>query len=936
MPYSPLISKIRVHNPNKKGTAVANRNYTTYIATREGVALEGVNNIDDLLKNENVLQSNLNENIIHKEASNEGYVRYMARRPRSHGLFGNIDTENLDEIARNVSKLSSEGKIIYRGIISLSEKDANELQFKNVDAWNNYLQRVMPDIAQELGVSVTDHTWIAAFHAEESHPHVHYELWDNKDKVRSPYIHVATQKRIRDMLSQEMFDDGYERAIREVYKEQLSELKVDRNQERSNIMDLTKNIFHDIGYVPGVEYEKLPDKITHEDLKKIANETNKLISMLPGTGRLTYKYLPPVAKEQLTKLTNMIVERVDMKREIGKYLLDVEKMHEYYGHTKTEISNAKKMAQADIEKRLKNTILKELKKSIVPDVGDEKNIFEDNGNIINDVGNEEIYVSGEPIEFLINDNIDSYYIDWNESYKEAMDLLSSNEVEKDKISEALLIMKSEADAGNAIAIEKVGMIFEKELVNVEGEEAENYYKESRKAYELIYNLDNNSEYLKNYAAYKMGKLYDMGKGGEQDFLEAEKWYEKAEDNKFAQYSLAKMYMDNKVDYSRNNDYEKNYKRAFELMEKSALKKNPFASYELGNMYCKGIGTKIDITLSNENYAKAYNLFSMIVKGDGKNDDNILYRLGKMAYEGMGTQKNIDAAIEFFKKSANLGNENAMFMLSKIYIEQGDDGQYKKAMETLEKLAQGGNSLAEYKLGAIYADPENRYYNMKKAMEYLERSAEQKNQFAEYKLGTIYADPENDYYNMKKAIEYLERSAEQKNQSAEYKLGFLYSKETSHMDLYKAIKYLSNFKDDKYALIQLGNIYMNQEYGHYNPEFAEKCFTKAALAGDVYAQYKLGTMYYFGNGIKQNKSMGEKWLREAALKEGQFAQYAKDILSQTPGNFGLSYLLVKASISSIASLNQNPNWNQNFAKNRKRSLQNKKDKVKARDFLQERL
>lgn len=39
--HKPLVSKIRVHNPNKTKSRVCNRNYAIYIGTREGVDLTG-------------------------------------------------------------------------------------------------------------------------------------------------------------------------------------------------------------------------------------------------------------------------------------------------------------------------------------------------------------------------------------------------------------------------------------------------------------------------------------------------------------------------------------------------------------------------------------------------------------------------------------------------------------------------------------------------------------------------------------------------------------------------------------------------------------------------------------------------------------------------------------------------------------------------------
>ena len=962
MPYSPLISKIRVHNPNRKGSAVANRNYAHYIATRAGVSLENVDSIDDALSNEKILEMNLDENIVHQEASDEGYVRYMARRPRSHGLFGNIDTTDLDKVVKNVNELSKQGRIIYRGIISLSERDGEELGFRNVNAWNNYLKRVMPDIAQKLGVSPTDHTWIAAFHAEESHPHVHYELWDNKDKVRSPYIHTNVQKDIRHMLSQEMFDDAYERSVRQVFQEQLSELKENRNRERSEILDQAKSLINEVGYVPGVEYERLPDKIQSEDLKKIAQETSRLIDMLPKSGRLTYKFLPPEAKEQLTKLSNLIISRTDMQREISAYLNTIKEMHGYYGETKTEIKNAQLQGKADIEKRIKNALLREIANSIKITAEKEPNFeFKENADV--------------DIELHINDMIpiinQDYYIEWNDSYKNAMNNLYG---ENPDLEKGFDILEQEAIKRNAIAIEKIGTLIEKQIGNnIDVREANEFFVEARKAYQDVYAQTDN-DYIKTYAAYKMGKMFERGLGGEQDYKTAEKWYKIAGKNTYAQYSLAKIYLDNKLQRSSEEEIQKNKKQAFILMEKSAEGGNAFAYYELGNMYAHGIGTNIDRDASDSTYKQAYALFCEMTQK--ATDDSILYRVGKMTLDGIGTTKSVENAIDWLKKAADLGNENAQYSLAKIYLEEKDFEKVNSAIKMLEKLAENNNMMAEYTLGSIYADRESQYYDLEKAIGYLERSAEQDNQFAEYKLGVIYADSESRYYDLEKAIGYLERSAKQDNQFAEYKLGVIYADpESRYYDLEKAIRYFgqSAIQDNQSARYALGVIYADSEKPYYNLDVAITYFKKAAEQGNEYAQYKLGSIYtnpennqydikkgvsyleqaankgnsyaqcklgmiyYYGKGVDQNKEIGRKWLEKAAEQNNQMA---KQVLNDTTLDMGMgiSYALVKAALSSMESMNQQGQYQSRVAAQSvtKHNRSKTKEQVKAMDFMPERL
>ena len=398
MSYRPLISKIRVYNPNKQGSSSANRNYVQYIATRDGVSLENVNSINDLLNVTN--QVEINEELIYRETSDSDYVEYIARRPRSHGLFGNIDTDDLKEVSSQIYKKSQEGKIIYRGIISLGEKDAEALGYRNVEAWNQYLQKVMPDVAEKLGVSVADHTWVAAFHAEESHPHVHYMLWDNKDRIKSPFIHTATQQNIRTYLQEQMFDDAYERAVKQACKEELEAIYAVRNAERKFLLSETADVLKDILYVPGVEYERLPSRPSKEYLRSIADEVQKLIADLPGRGSFKYQYMTPAVKEQVDRVLDRILDKSDIKASLQCYLQKVEEGQRLQGKTKSEIKIECMKAERDVRRRLGNKILDAIHNSICMEEGNrvplDSEELSDGGNRV-PLGSEELLDGGNPV-----------------------------------------------------------------------------------------------------------------------------------------------------------------------------------------------------------------------------------------------------------------------------------------------------------------------------------------------------------------------------------------------------------------------------------------------------------------------------------------------------------------------------------------------------------
>ncbi len=874
MSYAPLISKIRVHNPNKKGSAKANRNYTTYIATREGVSLEKVSNINDVLNIEGVMEKELREEVVHQEADNKEYIEYMARRPHSHGLFGNINTENLKEVSSRIDSLTQSGKIIYRGIISLGEKDGEKLNFRNVDAWNNYLKQVMPDVAQMLGISSYDHTWVAAFHAEEKHPHVHYMLWDNQDKVKSPYIHPATQQKIRIYLENEMFDDSYERAIKLTFKEELDEMNKMRNTERTKILEGTKKIIKDIGYVPGVEYEKLPVRCSNEYLAKIADETNKLISELPGHGSFKYKYLPVTAKEQLDKIVDLVLEKTDIRNAYDSYLDKVQNGLQLQGKTKTKISAETSKAEKDLRRRIANKVLVEIKNSIYEkypvNMNEDKSVYEGNNMY-------EKFATSQS-------QLGQYYIEWDNSYKKAMDLLYGEERDVEKAFE---IFEEQAILGNALAIFETAKLIDRELLqDIDKSEANEYYDEGKRAFEKIYDSAED-EYKRQYSAYRVGKYFYSAIGSieEADYEKAKVWLERATDNRFAQYTLGKLYLADKIYASDKKDSLENKIKARELFEQSIEKKgNPYASYELGKIYASGIGTNVDTEKAQTHYAEALNQF--LSMSNQSTDDNLFYRLGRMYTDGLGTEADVAKGEKYIYKAAELGNEIAKLHLASMYLKKDDEILKMKGIELLEELAKQENSLAQYKLGVIYADKENEkqgYYNLEKAIEHLEKSAEQGNEYAQYKLGVIYADKENEkqgYHNLEKAIKYLEKSAEQGNEYAQYKLGVIYAdkenEKQGYYNLEKAIKYLKKSAEqgNEYAQYKLGVIYADSEYHEIqNMEKAIEYLKKSAEQGNEYAQYKLGVIYADSEYPEtQNMEKAIEYLKKSAEQGNQFAQY----------------------------------------------------------------
>ena len=121
--------------------------YAEYIATREGVESPGV----------------------------EGYMKYMATRPRAerlgnHSLFTTAGEPVV--LAQVAGELDDHRGTIWTAIYSLRRADAQRLGFDTATRWRDLLRAQAITLAEGLKIPPTHLKWYAAFHNEGHHPHV--------------------------------------------------------------------------------------------------------------------------------------------------------------------------------------------------------------------------------------------------------------------------------------------------------------------------------------------------------------------------------------------------------------------------------------------------------------------------------------------------------------------------------------------------------------------------------------------------------------------------------------------------------------------------------------------------------------------------------------------------------------------------------------------
>lgn len=871
--HKPLISKIRCLSPNRRSTAIRNYNHLYYIATREGV---------DLRPLEQELKSFQND--MSSTSDNPAYTKYISQRPRSSGLFGNIDTNNVNALCNYMKKISN-SRCVFRGIVSLCQEDAEELDFTNKENWSKFLQENLPDIGETFGISNNDLAWVAAFHNEQGHPHVHYMLWSEaKEQHIKPFISIPQQHHCRELLSHKMFDKEHEhyKYLRTNFRDLLVQ------GTRKNIQQEVSELKQEVLGVP--EYRTL-SRINKQLLDDARIELLKLVELIPERGRIkSYALMPENIKNEINSVAKLFLTKYELQDEYKKFIKSHEHLTQTWTPTKAEKEISARKAKGDIDNRLGNVILKAVKelrqnKDLYSSVIDlnialDKKEYEDMTEplesfsaVDSDTNTYQLESeSADPSiisEPITGELISSYYIKWDKGYKSATAELYSDDPDFDKV---VKLLDTEHQKGNVLATYELGKIYERNLANANPELAQSYYEKALAGFHVIYAQEH-----KSYPAYRLGKMYEYGQGTEKNIETAKYWYENAKDNVYAQYSLAKILMSE----AKATDDFSNKKRIVDLLKSSSVKNN-YAAYELGRIYHDGLFDEQDTAISQKFYKQAFNGFSEMLSKSQKNDD-LLYRLGKMHQLGLGTDIDIEKATNLYEKAAVLKNTNALYSLSKIYIKSNDDKLLDKAIKILEELNQltPENHLVSYSLGAAYADLQSKHYDIYKAIKYLEQASELGNNFAMFKLGTIYSASSDKYEevpsNIPLAISFFEKSASVGNHLAVYSLGKLFSDpDLGYYDIHKAIGYLERASclGNDFAMLKLGNIYSSSADNYpevpTNISRAISYLEKASAQENNQAMYSLGKILTDLDSAHCDIQKGIEFLTQSANLGNDFA------------------------------------------------------------------
>ncbi len=543
---------------------------------------------------------------VNQELDREIFMNYLDSRPNSHGLFSETDKPIvLDKVAKEVA---NHGGAIWTHIVSLKREDAERMGYTDLEHWRDLVRRHISDIAAAQKIAPENIRWYAAFHNKESNPHVHIVVYS--ENTHEGYLTKNGIEKIRSAFANDIYKDE----LQNLYQQQTQV----RDKLRSEAESVIKNLLSEL-------------KNSNEFDPQLEQLILKLQTQLKNSkGKKVYGYLQPNVKKTVDQIVAELAKNPVLKKMYEEWCVLEQQKYETYT---SAVQKFPPLEENKVFKPIKNAVIRAVLEMdfSVQELDSKIFVEESESNL------------GEA------QSLSGLYIKWTAEYKSACSELYKNH----DITKAFEMFQSEAEKGNVLAFHDLGKMYRNGLLGNENiPKADEYFQ---KALQGFLALEPTAKRLKPYVQYRIGKMYALGYGTEQDYSAAFTWFEKsaAAGNKFAQYSLGNLYF-------YGNGITQNYEKAFEYYKLSADQDNAYACYEIAKMLCNGIGTEKNMEQAELYFQKAYNGFLKITQDNP--DDKIIYRLGMMTFSGTGCDADRELGIEYIKQSAELGNEYAQAFL----------------------------------------------------------------------------------------------------------------------------------------------------------------------------------------------------------------------------------------------------------------------------------
>ncbi len=467
-------------------------NYAKYIATRDGV-----------------------ETITDDAQTGDRYMKYIAERPRSHGLFSAEPVTNLE---KTMEEVSSHPAPVWTFIYSLKREEAARLGYDSAESWRRLLTAHQVELAEAMKIPPKNLRWCAAFHDEKHHPHIHMMVWSADPK--QGYLTEKGIEKMRSKLINEIFQDD----LLHLYQRKDLSYKEVVTAAREAMVELIREIENSLCANPVID-------------QKMVELTDALKD---ARGKKVYGYLKKPVKKLVDELAAL--PQVAECYEVWNRLRD--DVENYYKDTPREWLP---LSQQKEFKAIKNMVIREAEDIRLGAV-----TFEDE-DMMDETWEEE---EDAPVLQSL----------WQmaEVYREAKEVLYDEDAPWSEMENAVHTLEQLWDAGFTVAAHQLGKCWRDGLgVMPDDEKAEAWFLKSAEVgndfsqyalgkllqqegriEEAVAWYEKASAQRNQYADYRLGKLYLQGEDVAKDISKTIGYLTASAEsgNQYAQYTLGKLYL----------------------------------------------------------------------------------------------------------------------------------------------------------------------------------------------------------------------------------------------------------------------------------------------------------------------------------------------------------------------------------------------------------
>lgn len=333
-------------------------------------------------------------------------------------------------------------------------------------------------------------------------------------------------------------------------------------------------------------------------------------------------------------------------------------------------------------------------------------------------------------------------------------------------------------------------------------------------------------------------------------------------------------------YIKGEDVERNYGRAFTLLQSAYEQSDPYAPALLASLYYKGKGIERDaeqaMALLEEGIRRGDRLaadMKQVIK-DAQDDPYILHTNEELELDGMA------------------GDDNAYEALGDRYLAGEDTRQSDDIAYRYYVKAYHDEGEAACQVGIAYANPDDETYMMSRAKKWLEKAVASGSTHALYALGELYVYDAQ--LSSEEGIAFLKQAAERNHTEALGMLGTIYQEgKLVPMDVRQSIHYYER-------AIALGETRMQPYLGLDYLTLADEESVAHGLQlledgisqGMDMAYFCLAYAYATGTGVPFDKEKAFAWVQNARAHHvpnvNQFYETIGAIIHHDPDNLMLKF------------------------------------------------